>query len=115
MEDNKVEEVVSPGKKLPESKDSDVPVPEPEEKSQITCGYQIGTTEKDTIVFDLIGNEQSLIKLYGLHQLAGNRLTELYNQIDPRSLNNKMNKIVQVLKKITETLVNQKGKEEKTD
>lgn len=74
-----VEIVIPAGKKIPESKEIDLPTSPLKNESPIKVGYSIGVRENGKIVFNIVGTEQSFVELLGLHHVAALRLDEIFH------------------------------------
>mgnify|MGYP007099610668 CR=1 FL=1 len=60
-------------------------------------GYMIGLDKEDKFVFETFGTEQGITQLLGLHQIAGSRLNEPFEQEKFRKLYDVLQKTLHIV------------------
>ncbi len=76
----RVREIVGPDKALPDTGKIDLPVPPPPAQPVIYCGYYVGVGDDGIIRFDIVGSQQNITSLLGLHQVAGEKIQSLVDR-----------------------------------
>jgi hypothetical protein len=76
----RVKEVTPPDQPLPNPGNADVPVPPPPTQPAIRCGYYVGISEDGVLKFDVIGTQQNLTDLLGLHQIAAEKVQNIVDK-----------------------------------
>lgn len=100
----RVREIITPDKPLPDSHDEDIPVPPPPTQPGIRCGYYVGISEDGILRFDTIGSEPSLTDLLGLHRIAAEKINNIVDSHQKGKFSYMINKIDAMEEKLNQVL-----------